>query len=63
MPGVIDVLSSVHSVLLPHCSNDDDTAWDPVDKNELLEHAEPAETTSNNAIDQMVLDEEDSPPS
>ena len=62
MPGVIDVLSSVHSVLLPHCSNDDDTAWDPVDKNEL-EHAEPAEPTSNNAIDQMVLDEEDSPPS
>ena len=56
---MIDVLSSVHSVLLPHCSNDDDTAWDPVDKNEL-EHAEP---TSNNAIDQMVLDEEDSPPS
>ena len=52
----------MHSVLLPHCSNDDDTAWDPVDKNEL-EHAEPAETTSNNAIDQMVLDEEDSPPS
>ena len=62
---MIDVLSSVHSVLLPHCSNDDDTAWDPVDKNEL-EHAEPAEPTSNNAIDQMVnhqLDEEDSPPS
>ena len=61
MPGVIDVLSSVHSVLLPHCSNDDDDAWDPVDKNEL-EHAEPAEPTSNNAIEQMVLDEEDSPP-
>ena len=31
-----------------------------MDKNEL-EHAEPAEPTSNNAIDQMVLDEEDSP--
>ena len=33
-----------------------------MDKNEL-EHAEPAEPTSNNAIEQMVLDEEDSPPS
>ena len=62
VPSVINVLSFVHSVLLPHCSNDDDTAWDPVDKNEL-EHAEPAEPTSNNAIEQMVLDEEDSPPS
>ena len=50
----------MHSVLIPHCSNDDDTAWEPVDKNEL-EPAEPAEPTSNNAIDQMVLDEEDSP--
>ena len=39
MPGVIDdVFSSVHSVFLPHCSNDDD-----------------------NADEQMVLDEEDSP--
>ena len=35
---------------------------EPVDKNEL-DHAEPAEPTSNNAIEQMVLDEEDSPPS
>ena len=35
---------------------------EPVDKNELG-HAEPAEPTSNNAIEQMVLDEEDSPPS
>ena len=29
----------------------------------VLEHAEPAEPTSNNALEQMVLDEEDSPPS
>ena len=28
----------------------------------IFEHAEPAEPTSNNAIEQMVLDEEDSPP-
>ena len=34
---------------------------EPVDKNEL-DHAEPAERASNNAIEQMVLDEEDSPP-
>ena len=27
----------------------------------IFEHAEPAEPTSNNAIEQMVLDEEDSP--
>ena len=33
-----------------------------MDKNEL-DHAEPAEPTSNNAIEQMVLDEEGSPPS
>ena len=29
-PGVIDVLSSVHSVFLPHCSDDRDE-WEPVD--------------------------------
>ena len=43
MPGVIDVLSSVHSVFLPHCSDDDDNAWEPVYENEL-EHAEPVST-------------------
>ena len=36
--------------------------WGACGQNEL-EHAEPAELTSNNAIEQMVLDEEDSPPS
>ena len=51
----------MHSVFLPHCSNDDDNV-EPVDNYEL-EHAEPAEPTYNNAIEQMVLDEEDSPPS
>ena len=31
--------SSVYSVFLPHCSDDDDE-WEPVDDHEL-EHAEP----------------------
>ena len=60
MPGVIDVVCAfcVPYALLQRRRQ----CGEPVDKNEL-EHAEPAEPTSNNAIEQMVLDEEDSPPS
>ena len=36
-----DEFSSVYSMFLPHCSDDD--AWEPVDDYEL-EHTEPAST-------------------
>ena len=69
MPGAIDdVLSSVHYVFLPHCSDDatmrgslwTTTSWNMPRPPERMV-IEPAETTSNNAMEQMVLDEEDSP--
>ena len=54
MPGVIDdVLSSVHYVFLPHCSDDDDDAWEPVDDNEL-EHAEAARANGYRACRDYV---------
>ena len=54
MPGAIDdVLSSVHSVFLPHCSDDDDDAWEPVDDYEL-EHAEPARANGYRACRDYV---------
>ena len=67
-----DVLSSVDSVFIPHCSGDHDE-WEPVDNNEL-EHAEsasadiehmvlePAEPSSNTTVEQVDEEECDDSP-
>ena len=54
MPGAIDdVLSSVYYVFLPHCSDDDDDAWEPVDDYEL-EHTEAARANGYRACRDYV---------
>ena len=69
MPGAIDdVLSSVHYMFIRTAlmtttmrgSLWTTTSWNMPRPPERMV-IEPAETTSNNAIEQMVLDEEDSP--